>query len=277
MATYNIRALQLKILAILKALDKVCQEHNLRYCLVGGTLLGAVRHRGFIPWDDDLDISMPRPDYEQLIAHANEWLPAPYELVCAENDPLYPLPFAKIQDASTTLIERRHLHYLGGVYIDVFPYDAYPTNLIARWWQCAQYAWLKQALYLVHRDPYKHGHGPSSWVPLLTRKLYSMQGIQSRIRRVLTRYDYGKAKYASSYTDGWHGVLPKTITDVYVPYTFEGETMMGIKDYDPYLRNMYGEYMTIPPVEKRVQHNFHYLDLNTPYREYRNTHPEEER
>ena len=101
MANYNIRELQVRILGILLEFDKVCKEHGLRYCICGGTMIGAVRHKGFIPWDDDLDVSMPRPDYEKLIAHCHEWLPKQFEFVCAENDPNYPLPFGKIQDAST--------------------------------------------------------------------------------------------------------------------------------------------------------------------------------
>lgn len=269
MANYDIKELQQRILNILLEFDKVCARHGLRYCICGGTMIGAVRHKGFIPWDDDLDVSMPRPDYERLIAHAKEWLPQPLEFVCAENDPLYPLPFGKIQDASTTLIERRHLYYLGGCYIDIFPFDAYPSAALPRRWQCMKYHFLKQCLYLVHRDPFRHGHGPSSWMPRLVRKLFTMNGLQRSIRKVLTRYDYDKCDLAASYTDGYRKVLPKTITDVYGPFEFEGHTVQGIKNYDPYLKCMYGDYMTVPPPEKRVQHNFDYLDLHTPYREYR--------
>lgn len=269
MANYDIRRLQEKILDILLEFDKVCAKHGLRYCICGGTMIGAVRHKGFIPWDDDLDVSMPRPDYEQLVAHAAEWLPGHLEFVCAENDPDYPLPFGKIQDARTTLIERPHLYYLGGCYIDIFPFDAFPDGKVARWWQCAKYEFLKQCLYLVHRDPYKHGHGPSSWAPLLARKFFTLQGLQKKIRKVLTRYDYKKASLAGSYTDGFRKVMAKEITDVYSPYVFEGHTVQGIKNYDPYLTTMYDDtYMTPPPPEKRIQHNFYYLDLDHPYREH---------
>ena len=75
MANYDIRPLQLRILKNLLAVDKVCKEHNLRYYIMAGTMLGAVRHKGFIPWDDDLDIGMPRADYDLLMANAKEWLP----------------------------------------------------------------------------------------------------------------------------------------------------------------------------------------------------------
>ena len=87
MASYDIDLLHQRILRILMAVDKTCRENQLRYYIWAGTMIGAVRHKGFIPWDDDIDIAMPRPDYERFIAHSKEWLPQPYEFVCAENDP----------------------------------------------------------------------------------------------------------------------------------------------------------------------------------------------
>lgn len=268
MANYDIKKLHERILGILLQFDKVCREHDLRYCICGGTMIGAVRHKGFIPWDDDLDVSMPRPDYERLIAHSKEWLPEPLEFVCAENDPEYPLPFGKIQDASTTLIERDHYYYLGGCYIDVFPFDAYPDTAFGRRIQRMKYVYLSKMLYFMHRDPFRHGHGPASWLPLLARKIYTMPGLQKRIRKVMTRYDYNDCRYAASYTDVYDRIVPKEVVDTYCDYEFEGHTVRGIKHYDRYLKQMYGDYMTVPPVEDRWQHNFDYLDLEHPYREY---------
>ncbi len=141
------------MLRVLEALDNTCREHHITYGMFAGSLLGAVRHKGFIPWDDDMDILMPRPDYERFIQHSSEWLPEPYEFVCAENDPNYPLPFGKVQDASTTLIERLHLSYLGGIYVDVFPLDAVPSGAIRRRLHFWRYGFLRQALYWIHRDP----------------------------------------------------------------------------------------------------------------------------
>ena len=112
---YDIRALQLKVLDILLAVDKVCREHHLRYYIMAGTLIGAVRHKGFIPWDDDLDIGMPRKDYEIFMEKSKDLLPDYLEAIYWKNDPDYPLSFAKIQDARTTLIERKHLKYKGGI------------------------------------------------------------------------------------------------------------------------------------------------------------------
>lgn len=241
MATYDIRPLQLRILKNLLAIDKVCKEHNLRYYIMAGTMLGAVRHKGFIPWDDDLDIGMPRADYDLLMTNAKEWLPEPYEAVCAENDKEYPLPFAKIQDADTTLIERMHLKYLGGVYIDVFPLDGVPTGRMAQRMHFAK---------------------------LLCRKFFTLTEVQKSIREVMTKYDFDKSDLICDYDDGMKGIMPKKILGVPTPVLFENEEVWGVQEYDTYLSQKYGDYMTIPKQSGQRQHNFHYLDLNKPYRDF---------
>ncbi len=269
MANYDIRPLQLRVLEILKGVDAVCREHGLRYYIMAGTMLGAVRHGGFIPWDDDLDIGMPRADYDKLMTHSKEWLPEPLEAVCAENDATYPLPFAKIQDASTTLIERMHLKYLGGIYIDVFPLDGVPAGALARRWHFAKHEYYKRVLYFIFRDPYKHGHGPSSWLPLLARKLYTTAGVQRHIRRLMTKVDFDDSQLVVDYDDGLRGVMDKSILGAPTPVLFEGVTVMGLEHADKYLSQKYGDYMTIPPGDHQRQHNFHLLDLNLPYSEYK--------
>ena len=227
MATYDIRPLQLRILEILITLDKVCREHNLRYYLWAGTMLGAVRHGGFIPWDDDLDVAFPRKDYDLLMKHHKEWMPKPMEVVAAETDEDYPLPFAKIQDSSTTLIERMHLRYLGGIYIDVFPLDGMPDNVIKRRWHFMKYEYYKRMQYFVHRDPYRHGHGPSSWIPLLARKMYTMQEIQQKMHNLQTAYSYDDCSLIVDHDDGLHGVMKKSLLGEPTSITFEGRTVMG--------------------------------------------------
>lgn len=267
MANYNVEQVHNKILDILLAIDKVCEQHDLKYYIWAGTMLGAIRHKGFIPWDDDLDIAMPRPDYDKLMAHASEWLPAPYEVVAAETDPSYPLPFAKVQDASTTLIERMHLRYLGGIYIDVFPIDGVPDNGIRRKMHFAHYEYWKRVLYLLHRDPYKHGKGPSSWVPLLCRKLYTLEGVQKKIRTLLRRYNYNSCCLVADYDDGQRGAMDKRILGTPTPYDFEDKKVKGVEKYDDYLSNKYGDYMTIPKDADKRQHNFHYLNLEQSYKD----------
>ena len=270
MAVYDIRPLQLRLLDILMAIDAMCREHGLRYYLVDGSLIGAVRHKGFIPWDDDMDIAMPREDYERLIVHCREWLPAPYEFVSFETDSSYPLHFGKVQDASTTLIERPHLYYLGGVYVDVFPIDGAPEGRFRQCLYDLRYKYLKKGLYFLFRDPYRHGHGPSSWVPLLARKMYTLPGLQAKIKRHMMKYDLRTSRLAAvNHNDGLGSMVDKeTVLGEPTPVEFEGKMVMGMRDNHSYLTKLFGDYMTPPPADKIHQHNFFYMDLEHPYREF---------
>ncbi|NLV53682.1 MAG: LicD family protein [Bacteroidales bacterium] len=267
MASYDIRPLQLHILGNLMAFDRMCREHHLRYYIVAGTMLGAVRHKGFIPWDDDLDVGMPRKDYDLLMAHAKEWMPAPYEVVAYETDSSYPLPFAKIQDASTTLIERMHLKYLGGVYIDVFPLDGMTANPLLQRLHLMRYFYYKKVIYFLCRDPYRHGHGPSSWIPLLCRKFYTLSGVQKKMQKMQKTYDFDSSTLVIDHDFGRRGIMPREVLGTPTEVVFEGKTVMGVEQADVYLTSLYGDYMTIPPGPKRKQHDFHLMDLHQPYRE----------
>lgn len=271
MVEYDVRQLQLRILGNLLAVDKVCREHALHYYIYDGTMLGAVRHGGFIPWDDDLDIAMPRPDYERFIRHAAEWLPAPYEFVAAELDPAYPLPFGKVQDASTTLIERSHLPYLGGLYIDVFPIDGVPAGSFRRRLHLVGYDILKKLVYMAYRDPYRHGRGPSSWLPLFCRRVVGQQRAQRLTRRHLLHYPYADSRQVCVFDDGFRGVIGKDILGRPTSIDFEGHEVLGVEHSHEYLSHQYGDYMTPPPHNDQRQHGFHYVDFNHSYHDY---HPD---
>jgi lipopolysaccharide cholinephosphotransferase len=268
MANYDIRSLQLRILDILLAFDKVCKAHNLRYYIMAGTLLGAVRHKGFIPWDDDIDVGMPRADYDLLIANARQWLPQTYEFMCAENNEHYPYPFGKIQDINTTLIEQRGFRYKGGIYVDVFPLDGVPQGGIAQKIHFAKYKLLIKILYFTCRDPYRHGKNLSSLTPLLCRKLFTPKNIQKNIRKVLTKYDFDKSTLVADYDDKAKGIMDKKILGVPTPILFEGMELQGVENYDAYLKQKYGDYMQIPKPEKQIQHKFGYLNLDKSYKNH---------
>lgn len=269
MAAYDIDTLHRRILQILLSVDQVCRKHDIRYYCWAGTMLGAVRHKGFIPWDDDMDICMPRPDYDRFMTHAHEWLPQPLEALSIETSPTYPGGFGKVVDSSTTLIEREHSDYVGGIYIDVFPIDGAPQSEWKRWVAVTRYKLLDKLLYFLHRDPYKHGHGPSSWLVLLIQHLFTHEWACKQMRAAYLVYDYNESEFVLDYDDGVKGVIPKRILGTPTPVIFEGNEVMGVEYADEYLRNKYGEYMVIPPHDNQRQHNFYYLDYNLPYRQYK--------
>lgn len=264
---YDIRTLQQKIIGNLEAIDRVCREHHLRYYLWAGTMLGAIRHKGFIPWDDDMDIAMPRPDYDRLVAHWREWLPQPYEFISHETDASYPYPFGKIEDASTTVLERPDFKFLEGVYADVFPIDGVPSDEKERRRHFKKYKFWRHLLFLRGRNPFKHGRGPRSWFPWLLHQVFSLQDLQDHVKRLMTKYDYDQSDYVADYDDGLRGVVKKDILGVPCTYGFEGRQFMGVEHPDEYLSQKYGDYMQLPPKEKQVQHHFFRLNLHLPYRE----------
>lgn len=267
MGQYNIKDIQAKLLDNLIAFDQICRQHNLTYYIEAGTLLGAVRHQGFIPWDDDVDVVMPRPDYDRLLAHAAEWLPAPYELHSGSSQQRYLHPFAKLVDASTTVVERR---YVMGVYVDIFPIDGMSASPLSQWCHLRRYHFLRKMLYFVCRDPHKHGCGPSAWLTSLVQKCYSYQGIHDKIARLQQQYDYRQCDLVIDHDFNAKGIMPKNYLGTPTPITFESHTFMGVEHPHEYLTQCYGDYMTPPPPEQIHQHAFEFVDLARPYREWVN-------
>lgn len=267
---YDIRPLQLRLLELLKEVHSAFKQAGVNYYMVDGTLLGAVREGGFIAWDDDIDIALPRPDYERLIAESRKILPEHLEFVSFETDDKYPLHFGKIQDSRTTLVERPHLYYLGGIYIDIFPIDGAPEGKLRQRIYDAHYKYLKKMLYFLCRDPYRHGHGPSSWIPLLARKMYTLPGLQRKIKRLMMKHPFETSRLAAvNHNDGLGSMVDKeSVLGCPTPVLFEDFEASGMRDNAAYLTQLFGDWQTPPPEGKRHQHHFYYLDLEHPYRDF---------
>ena len=270
MATHEVSALQGKIGECMVLLHDVFCKHGLRYYLIGGSMLGAVRHKGFIPWDDDIDIAMPRRDYELLRKNCKEWLPEYMEFVDHEVDDEYRPHFAKVQDARTTLVEQGTQNYVGGVYIDIFPFDGVPSGSISRWWHIKRFDFWHRINYFLYRDPYKHGKGPSSWLPRMVQALFSRKKVHKKLDRIMTECDFETSAYVSHHNNQspTHFFKKEVIGEPKL-YDFADTRFYGVAMPDCYLTEYYGAtYMQLPPEAKRIQHRHHYLNLRLPYRSY---------
>ena len=251
-------------LGIMKAVHSFCGEHNLRYSLAYGTLLGAVRHQGFIPWDDDMDIMMPRPDYEQFLATFS--LPG-YTVVSPKDDE-YHYPYAKVCDTRTFLHEElRNTYPKLGVFIDIFPVDGLPGKQSK---QLALYR-RQRIRYKLHMSMKYHFSREWSFsknvLIAIGRTLEAIQSLHMLVLRINTQaqcHPFGLHPHCAVLT-GEKGFLPIACEafDHLDSLCFKDSHFFSIAGYDEYLRNLYGEYQLMPPLEKRKSEHRYTLGWNT--------------
>jgi len=257
------------LLKLLTNFHAFCGEHDLQYYMLGGTALGAKRHKGFIPWDDDVDVGMPRPDYNRLIELANQ-LPNNIEFKSHVNSLSFPAHYGKIIDSTTTLIEKSRTHYVEGLYIDVFPLDGAILNgdkkEIKR----------RKNIYWIERKILRHcsNEKPHSIVSFIFNaycKLSNLSLMHKRIDKLLSKVDYYSGDCAANlfgaYTE--KECVLKSVFGKPTLYEFENHLFFGAEHLDEYLRCLYDDYNVFPPKEKQVfKHSYYLLDLHMPYREF---------
>jgi lipopolysaccharide cholinephosphotransferase len=255
-------------LGILKSIDKICRENNITYYIAYGTALGAVRHKGFIPWDDDVDIIMLRDDYERFCSLPKAAFPQDLFLQTVYTDPEYPLPFAKIRKNNTAYVERgrEKLHMHQGIFIDIFPLDYICEGKFAklkqRMW--AEYQWILMARNrgggFVKRIIINAANiGCSTTEKYLKRIRKAEQHVINKTKTAkVTCMSYGgRAIYAVQYD---------TADFEAADAEFEGYRFPIMRGYDNFLRTRYGDYMKIPPEEDRVTHSPYYVSFDSEYR-----------
>lgn len=265
MKELTLRETQLAELEILKAFDKFCKDNELIYTLVGGTLLGAIRHKGFIPWDDDIDVGMPRPDYEKFFeaVRADGGIKTDsgktLELIPDRGDNAK-LPFLKLVDTDY-VIESAGGEETEHIWIDIFPVDGYPADDEKAAKLCKKMLHYRRvAFYNLNNGKGKRG------VKKAAAKLYSiyarMYGTQKALRKIsetVKKYPYEKSDFIGILTWGLYGAgerINKHSFDNIVELSFEDGKFSAISNWDEYLKGIYGDYMTLPPENKRGTHGF---------------------
>lgn len=267
----SLRKLQNIQLDILKEYIRICKKYHLQYFLIGGSCLGAVRHQGFIPWDDDIDVGMPREDYEKFLEVAVNELPRSYFLQTAKTDPHYPLNFAKIRHNQTAFLESAvaHLEINHGVYMDIFPIDGYSSSLRLKW-KIKRLKWgIEKAFTLKEwRSKFK-----SMCVRMSTATLRDYHKTRDILNATVKKHRYDACDTVISHFGAWgeKEVFAKDVFGQGSLGIFEGLEVMLPADPDFYCRQLYGNYMEYPPVEKRVTHHrCEIIDLDKSYLYYVN-------
>lgn len=255
MMTNELRQLQLAQLEILKVIDAFCRDHDIQYSLYAGTLLGAVRHHGFIPWDDDLDICMVRSEYDRFIDLWAKEGPKGYLIQNKELERNFTQSFTKIRKDHTTFLqdESERGKYHTGIFVDVFPIDRIPAGKIKRGRFIADC--LLYQLYTREFVPPLAGRITKLVTGLLlkTSSAGSRNCRRHRHFRKLTRYNSDKNlnMIAIETTGTLRQTFPADMMDNYVELPFEDMTCLCMKDWDTYLRIKFGDYMELPPKEEQ--------------------------
>ena len=255
----NVAGAQKIMLEILQVIHKICVEHDITYFLVSGTLLGAIRHGGFIPWDDDADIAMSRKDYERFAKIAPNCLPEDYLLQSTETEPDFRQPIIKIRKKHTTLIETGESgeeNYNHGIFVDVFPYDYYEHAWFLHWMNWCSHI-------RDRKKNYKKGSLKRILMTFYTNVLLLIPvEISTHIRDYLAKHkEYFSDEKAEFMTHGleWCSYNITHTKDIfpvkYAEGVFEGHGFYIPANPEKYLRDHFGpDYMQLPPEEKRETH-----------------------
>lgn len=247
-------------LNLLLELDRICRNNNLHYYIAYGSMLGAVRHKGFIPWDDDIDICMLRKDYERLLRIVKkgecEWL----SIVDCEQRGYY-LPFAKAVD-NRTIAKQEDTKLEHGIWVDIFPLDGIPLGRLSQKLYLMFAHLLRDIILSAVTDfsSEKTKHDKKRLIKRLFSYNCNVIGMDKVFRfmlRYCRKYDYERTGVVGCLGTPYISKEMHKINDVLstVEYEFEGQHVMGIRDYDKYLTMLYGNYMQLPPEEKRRTHS----------------------
>lgn len=253
---------------ILENVIKICDDNELKYSLMDGSLIGVIRHNGFIPWDDDIDIMMPRPDFEKLkeimVNNPIEGL----KYMSSETQEDYYYPFAKVVSTKTEIKEYKLLKIKDyGVFIDIFPIDAVDNNPIKRFIRMKSIGILRPILEIsYYEEPVSDSKMKlyfKKWIALFTKKI-GYHKILKLINKISKKCDYNHCKLAtilySTISSKANKYYNKEMFEDTIYKTFEDQKVKVIKEYDRYLKDLFGNYMKLPDEkDRKSNHKFDYI------------------
>lgn len=273
MLDHELTPLQKELIKMLKWFNDFCEEKKLTYYSVGGTLLGAVRHKGFIPWDDDIDVAMPREDYNKLIKiignkiishYMLETPSSPYEDYC--------YPYCKLYDINTTLVEHYNVPLVRGIFLDIFPLDGVGNDKKSglKWYKSIQHSY---NFYLTRVAAKRKGRSfIKNFAITVSQKIPNVVVDNVKFRNKLDKkcqkYSFNKSKWGGNLLGNWgeKEIVPLKYFGIPTKYQFEEIMLYGPENYDGYLTCIYGDWRKLPPKEKQISHhNFQKLDLSKGY------------
>ena len=264
----NLKESQQAALDILNKVSEICESENFTYSLAFGTLIGAIRHKGFIPWDDDIDIFMPRPDYELFckycIEHKNEL--APFKLLNMDTCEGYPFMIGRISDDRYVLDVVNEKPYGLGIFVDIYPFDGLGNDYRTAYQLMAKLRKYPRLMYLSTRKHYHFGitHG---WIKRLLKigafcyaKLRGKNFFMNKMMSMVDTHCYDKSRFVGCAVWGAGSkvfVFDKQKLGKLVFVDFEGKKFRSYEGWDYLLTEWFGNYMQLPPEKDRVPHHLY--------------------
>ncbi len=256
---YDIKKLHGVQSELLKEFIRICKAMKLRYWLVGGSALGAVKYRGIVPWDDDIDVAMPRDDYERFLSEAEKYLPDHMFLQNYRTDPEFPMLFSKLRNSNTAFVEPgwRKLRMNHGIYIDIFPLDGYPNGKAAQLWLNTKLIYYKAVLTFARNKArnMRSVRGVAEQVGyVLFGRFISTARIFSRFEKTIKKFDCSNSTFWYNYGNKLHSLekVPAVWYGSGCAAEFEGMDVVIPEQYDSFLRYRFGDYTAELPEDRRV-------------------------
>ena len=259
----KLRETQLLELKLLKKIKEICESENICYYLVGGTALGAVRHRGFIPWDDDIDVAMPRKDYEKFIRVAPKYLDKGQRVLHYSLVRSYFDCSMKLVDTNTSYImktnngiKKQH------IWVDIFPIDGSAESSMGNKIHYLRVYFLRMLIAVYNLNTIQFNPSRAKWKRIIiavakripVKRLINPRRINKRIDRLLTKYPTCKSKRIGNFLGAYQEkeLVPNDYFGNGVVWTFEDDQFKIPSKYNLYLTHIYGDYMKLPPKEKQI-------------------------
>ena len=265
--------MQKKLLEIFTWFVDFLNRNSIRYYIIGGTMLGAVRHKGFIPWDDDIDIAVPRKDYERLILLFDKQIDHYILESPKNNDREYCYNYSKLYDLNTTLIEKAKKKIVRGVYIDIFPLDGIGNDYQEA---LKNYKTIDKNNMLLTMKMSGYRKGRTWWKNVATFFGYVLPfNCKKKARQIdalCSKFDFDKSLYVGNLVSTYRAreIMKREIFGTPTIYDFENIKVTGPEKYDEYLTTLFSNWHELPAEEKRVsQHNNIFLDLDNSWDNYK--------
>lgn len=265
----QVRAHQMLLLEMLKDIDAVCKKHRISYQLFAGTALGAVRHHGFIPWDDDVDIIMPRSEYERFFREAAKDFDGTLYFVQREHSAHWPMPYSKLRRNNTTCIEKYHpkdLKTHQGVYVDIFPCDNLSDRALMRKIQfCASKIVIAKSLYARGYET----HSVIKKLFMQVCRVLPRKGLEALCMRKKDKKSQMVHTFFGAGSKYEKNIFPRTWITQSVEMRFEDRAFPVSACYDELLTKLYGDYHTPPDLkDRKCKEHVAILDLEHSYAEH---------